>query len=135
MATNILFNIDRYLEFFLYFLNIFLCYFYTVKTFEFIFVFQDSTFEYTETWGEQLTGVSTPLVFILDLKKSVFNKPSITPLTLPENMAFGQPSWSPDGSGIIGVSWLNLPKRLGLIYCPNRQGYIFHASLDGKFSE
>ncbi|XP_065572268.1 acylamino-acid-releasing enzyme-like isoform X1 [Artemia franciscana] len=95
----------------------------------------DSTFEYTETWGEQLTGVSTPLVFILDLKKSVFNKPSITPLTLPENMSFGQPSWSPDGSGIIGVSWLNLPKRLGLIYCPNRQGYIFHASLDGKFTK
>ena len=48
-----------------------------------------------EDWGELNTGKKTPTIYVLD-----FVKGQVSAVTgLPEDSSFGQPVWTPEGSG------------------------------------
>lgn len=85
---------------------------------------------FRQDWGEQLVGKHEPVVVVCDTEsETVF-----VPVGIPAHLSPGQVTWTPDGKGIVGVAWENEPRRLGLIYCTNRQSYIFHLTADGVFS-
>lgn len=85
---------------------------------------------YRPDWGEQLVGKHQPVVSVCDIKTD-----GIRILDgIPSHFSPGQVVWTPDGEGVIGVVWKNEPRRLGLIYCTNRDSYIFHLTMDGVFS-
>lgn len=88
-------------------------------------------YTYRAEWGELLVGKHQSAVVICDLKTELLTKIE----TIPPSYSPGQVIWTPDGSGIVGVAWKNEPRRLGLVYCTNRESVIFHLSLDkGDFS-
>ncbi|KDR18399.1 acylamino-acid-releasing enzyme-like isoform X2 [Zootermopsis nevadensis] len=85
---------------------------------------------FRQDWGEQLVGKHEPVVVVCDTEsETVF-----VPVGIPAHLSPGQVTWTPDGKGIVGVAWENEPRRLGLIYCTNRQSYIFHLTADGVFN-
>jgi hypothetical protein len=55
---------------------------------------------------------------------------------LPQECSLGQPSWAPDGSGLLFVGWAHDPanfkgagKKLGVVYCFNRPCGIYYLPL------
>lgn len=88
-------------------------------------------YTYRDEWGETLVGKHQPVVVVCDL-----NSELLTVLdAIPSEYSPGQVIWTPDGKGIVGVGWKNEPRRLGLVYCTNRESVIFHLSLEnGEFS-
>lgn len=46
--------------------------------------------------------------------------------SLPPDLSLGQPTWTPDGSGLVVVGWQqynpgqHYAKKLGIVYCYNR---------------
>ena len=89
--------------------------------------------EYTfrAEWGELLVGKHQPVVMVCDLKTELLTQLE----AIPSSYSPAQVIWTPDGNGIVGVAWKNEPRRLGLVYCTNRESVIFHLSLhDNQFS-
>lgn len=79
-----------------------------------------------------MVGKHQSTVVICDLKTGLLSCLE----SIPSSYSPGQVVWTPDGSGIVGVAFKNEPRRLGLVYCTNRESVIFHLSLDkGEFSE
>lgn len=77
-------------------------------------------------WGERLVGKHRPVVVVLDTEAD-----TITPLTsVPDDLSPGQPQWTPNGEGIVGVAWRHEPRYLGLISCTNRDSWIFYIKND-----
>mgnify|MGYP007016989380 FL=1 len=54
---------------------------------------------------------------------------------IPSHYSPAQVLWSKDGNDIYGVVFENEPRRLGLIYCTNRESYIFCLDSKGEFSK
>lgn len=74
-------------------------------------------------------GKHRPVVVILDTEAD-----TITPLSgIADDLSPGQPQWTPDGEGIVGVAWIHEPRYLGLISCTNRESWIFHLK-NGEYS-
>ncbi|XP_066583990.1 acylamino-acid-releasing enzyme-like [Prorops nasuta] len=85
---------------------------------------------YKPEWGEQLVGKSHPVVAVLDTET---DKISVIP-GIPDDLSPGQVVWAKDESEIIGVAWKHEPRHLGLVFCTNRDSWIF-ALRDGKFNK
>ncbi|XP_038211938.1 acylamino-acid-releasing enzyme-like isoform X2 [Zerene cesonia] len=85
---------------------------------------------YKPDWGEQLVGKKQSVIVKCDLDNE-----AITILQgVPEDLCPGQVRFAPDGKGIVGVAWkTDDPRRLGLIYCTNRESQIFWLSFDGLY--
>lgn len=90
---------------------------------------QGEEYVFREEWGEQLVGKHQPVVAVYDIQEEKI----VILEGIPDNLSPGQAVWAPDG-GIVGVAWENDPRRLGLMFCTNRQSYIFHLLPDGNFS-
>ncbi|CAB3371146.1 Hypothetical predicted protein [Cloeon dipterum] len=85
---------------------------------------------YRPDWGEQKVGVHQPVVVVCEVHSEA------TPYVLegiPEGLSPGQLCWREDGSSLFGVAWKSEPRRLGLVYCTNRAGFIFELGLDGTY--
>ena len=54
---------------------------------------------------------------------------------LAEGLCPGQVVWTPDSKGLIGMALVSPPFRLGLIYCRNRNSFLFHMDLQGNYSK
>ncbi|XP_034230379.1 acylamino-acid-releasing enzyme-like isoform X2 [Thrips palmi] len=88
-------------------------------------------YTYRAEWGELLVGKHQSVVVICDLKTGLLTRLD----KIPSSYSPAQVLWTPDGNGIVGVAFKNEPRRLGLVYCTNRESIIFHLSLDkGEFS-
>ncbi|KAK7862069.1 hypothetical protein R5R35_011489 [Gryllus longicercus] len=85
---------------------------------------------FRQDWGEQLLGKCESVIGICNLKTDII---SILD-GIPENFVPGQVIWTPDGNGVVGVVWNVVPRKLGLIFCTNRESYIFHLTVNGDFS-
>ncbi|KAK9512175.1 hypothetical protein O3M35_000652 [Rhynocoris fuscipes] len=86
-------------------------------------------YNYLEDWGETLVGKSQPVVAVCDIECEIVEV--ITdgiPLNseFGKGWSFGQAVWAPDGASVVCVAWNEKPRRLGLVYCTNRQSYIVH---------
>ncbi|XP_046959619.1 acylamino-acid-releasing enzyme-like [Vanessa cardui] len=87
---------------------------------------------YREDWGEQLMGKHQTVVVVFRVADETF---SILE-NIPDNLCPGQVRFTPDGDALVGVAWdISGVRRLGLIYCTNRPGYIFLYTLTGKLKK
>ena len=87
-------------------------------------------YDFVENWGEQMVESSSPHVYILDRAKEEVKELA----GLPEEYCFGQPLLA-DSNSVVCIGVLCEPWRLGLRFCYNRTGYIFHVAMDGSFCE
>ncbi|XP_059481713.1 acylamino-acid-releasing enzyme-like isoform X2 [Neocloeon triangulifer] len=85
---------------------------------------------YRPDWGEQMVGRHQPVVVVCDVSSDA--NPKVL-AGVPEGLSPGQLCWRLDGKSIFGVAWKSEPRRLGLIYCTNRAGFIFELGLDGSY--
>ncbi|XP_071446546.1 acylamino-acid-releasing enzyme-like [Hetaerina americana] len=103
-------------------------------------------YDFVEDWGEQLTGKSQPVIVVYDIETEA---PVTWEEGLPEGYSPAQVTWVPnqmaqrglasgdmdideDYRGAVGVAWKSEPRRLGLVFCTNREGIIFHANPSGQ---
>jgi len=84
-------------------------------------------FLFREDWGEQNTRKSTPSLFIFDLLTKTITEVG----NLPENMSCGQPQWIDNNSALAFVGAPTEKRRLGVIYCDNRESSIYRINVDG----
>lgn len=84
-------------------------------------------YELIEDWGEQLVGKASPVWCVCDLGTNL-----VSAAGLPHDVSVGQVVWAPDG-GIVGLGRTTTPRKLGLIYCSNRDSFVFHLSPDSAF--
>ncbi|KAK0171369.1 hypothetical protein PV328_009110 [Microctonus aethiopoides] len=93
-------------------------------------IIKGNEYIYKPDWGEQLVGKQHPVVVVLDTISNL-----ISVLTqVPDNLSLGQVIWAPNDNAIIGVAWIHEPRHLGLMFCTNRQSWIFQHK-DGKFEK
>ncbi|XP_049824230.1 acylamino-acid-releasing enzyme-like isoform X2 [Aethina tumida] len=86
---------------------------------------------FTEDWGEQLVGKKKSILAQYDIENDKVEILS----GIPDDKCIAQPKYSPDGSHIIGVSYSIEPRRLGLIYCSNRDSTLFTLDFEGNYVE
>lgn len=84
---------------------------------------------FREDWGEQLLGKSESVFVEVNVETELFTVLEDVPI----NLCPGQGQWAPD-DGVVGVAWDTSPRRLGLVFCSNRVGFIFHLSSQGQFT-
>ncbi|UJR08393.1 hypothetical protein I4U23_012664 [Adineta vaga] len=76
---------------------------------------------YRENWGEQMEIFETSIVCLLDIStkqvKIIENQ--------PEDLYFGQCTWTTNSDELILVAFRLKPYRLGLIFCENRPTALF----------
>ena len=82
-----------------------------------------------EEWGETLVGKSSPVLVVCHISKQELSVVSSIP-----DLSLGQGVWAPDGS-IVCVGWKTNPRRLGKVYCTNRQSYLLHITPDDEASK
>ncbi|KAI4460704.1 serine peptidase s9 family member [Holotrichia oblita] len=76
---------------------------------------------YREDWGELFVNKIQSVIVQYDL-----NKDEVEILSgIPENVFPAKPSYSPDGTYIIGIAYKTHPRKLGLFYSSNRPSTIF----------
>ncbi|XP_072932261.1 acylamino-acid-releasing enzyme-like [Epargyreus clarus] len=86
---------------------------------------------YRQDWGEQLVGRYLSVIVVFRLQNE-----SLTVLQgLPDHWCPGQVRFTPKGDGVVGIALETEPRRLGLIFCTNRPGYIFQLTLDGVLTK
>ncbi|XP_057327094.1 acylamino-acid-releasing enzyme-like isoform X1 [Microplitis mediator] len=85
---------------------------------------------YKGDWGEQLVGKHIPAICMLDTNlNTIVNLPGI-----PDDLSPGQIIWTPANDAIVGVALKHEPRRLGLVFCTNRESWIFLLK-DGKMEK
>ncbi|XP_074102396.1 acylamino-acid-releasing enzyme isoform X1 [Cotesia typhae] len=85
---------------------------------------------YKGDWGEQLVGKHIPTICMLDTNLNIIvNLPGI-----PDDLSPGQIIWTPANDAIVGITLKHEPRRLGLIFCTNRESWIFLLK-DGKMEK
>lgn len=52
---------------------------------------------------------------------------------IPDDICVAQPKYSPDGKYVIGVAYNTEYRKLGLIYCANRDSTVFKLDFEGNF--
>jgi len=89
-------------------------------------------YDYREDWGEQLVGKVNPVVALMDLT-------SVQPATVqvfdqvPSNLSPGKVKfWQ---NGIVGIAYKNQPRKLGKVYCSNRDTVLFYLDFEGNYRE
>lgn len=88
-------------------------------------------YEYQEDWGEQLVGKKFSTIALYDIETDSVNILE----GIPEGVCPGKVIWSPDGLYVVGIALKTTPRKLGLIYCSNRESTIFRLDLHGNYSE
>jgi len=88
-------------------------------------------FVFEQDWGEQLVGKKKSILAQYDIDGDTVKILEGT----PENVCLAQPKYSPDGSYIVGVAYYVEPRKLGLLFCPNRPSSIFQLDFEGNYSE
>lgn len=86
---------------------------------------------YDDNWGEQMSPKSQSVIVVCD----IVDKTIRILEGLPEDVCPGHVVWDPSGNGVVGIAVRHKPRRLGIVFCTNREISIFHLSLDGKYSE
>nr|QKY15027.1 acylamino-acid-releasing enzyme (AARE) [Polytomella parva] len=101
-----------------------------------------------EDWGELNSGKRDPSVFLLDLStrniSSLASSQSRNALSvLPANATYGLPAFCPVTQGLLVVGWphttndssLSRGKKLGAIYCYNRETRLYYIPIgvDGLY--
>lgn len=94
-------------------------------------MFQGEEYIFVQDWGEQLVGkrISTLVEYDIENDSVEIVK------GIPDNVCVAQPKYSPDGSYIIGVTYKVEPRKLGLIYCSNRESTLFKLDFDGNYGK
>jgi len=89
-------------------------------------------YDYRQDWGEQLVDKVNPVIAVLDLNTvqpatvKVFDQ---VPADLcPGKLKFWQ-------TGIVGLAYRNQPRKLGKVYCSNRDTVLFYIDIDGNYRE
>lgn len=92
-------------------------------------------FHWREDWGEQLIGISSPSIYILDISAR-----KVTPFAVTfdpedksgkelnsekEGASIGHVSWVLNGTHLVFTAWNNGPRRLGIIACTNRRSSVW----------
>ncbi|KAI4460694.1 serine peptidase s9 family member [Holotrichia oblita] len=86
---------------------------------------------YREDWGELFVNKIQSVIVQYDL-----NKDEVEILSgIPENVFPAKPSYSPDGTHIIGIAYKTHPRKLGLFYSSNRPSTIFKLDFEGNYTE
>ncbi|KAI4460707.1 serine peptidase s9 family member [Holotrichia oblita] len=86
---------------------------------------------YREDWGDQFVNKVQSVIVQYDL-----NKDEVEILSgIPENVFPAKPSYSPDGTHIIGIAYKTHPRKFGLIYCTNRLSTVFKLDFEGNYSK
>lgn len=79
---------------------------------------------YKEDWGEALQGIRSPVVCALDLQNE-----QVAVIQVPD-MSLASPFWIANSNDKVGFIGFNeQPRRLGLIYCTNRESSLFEYNL------
>ncbi|EEB10045.1 acylamino-acid-releasing enzyme, putative [Pediculus humanus corporis] len=84
---------------------------------------------YKPDWGEQLIEKHQSIIGMCDIASETLEVVD----GIPSHYSPAQVLWSKDGNDIYGVVFENEPRRLGLIYCTNRESYIFCLDSKGEF--
>ncbi|VDD81983.1 unnamed protein product [Mesocestoides corti] len=90
---------------------------------------EKSPFVLKESWGEGLSGITRPVICLLDVEtEEVVCVQSKLEKLAPESIhwSFDEPHYTPDGNGIIFVAYDNNPYPLGLIYCHQRASKLLY---------
>lgn len=91
--------------------------------------------EFVQDWGEQLVGKKKSVLVQYNIEKDEVDLVKISDNEIITNTCMAQPTWSPDGSYIIGLAYKTEPRKLGLIYCSSRENILFKLDQDGTFTE
>ena len=89
---------------------------------------QGNEYLYKPHWGEQLVNKHRPVVVVLD---TIADTISVLE-GIADDLSPGQVLWTPEGDAVVGVAWKHEPRYLGLIFCTNRESWIFHLK-NGEF--
>lgn len=82
-----------------------------------------------QDWGEQLVGKKKSVLVEYDVEND-----SVEILKgIPDDVCVAQPKYSPDGKYIVGVAYNTEYRKLGLIYCANRDSTVFKLDYEGNF--
>ncbi|KAL0489612.1 acylamino-acid-releasing enzyme [Acrasis kona] len=83
-----------------------------------------------EDWGEGLVGQKKPRAFLCRFHPSDDSYEIKTEQVngVPDNVALSSPVFTPDGDGIVFVGYDVSQRRLGLMYCVQRQSTLYHVS-------
>ena len=87
--------------------------------------------EYREDWGEQLVGKVSPVVVVLGLGSQQPVDCRVV-AGVPTEYCPGLVRWWQ--GGLVGVAYKATPRKLGKIYCSNREAVVFTLSLDGEWT-
>lgn len=83
-----------------------------------------------EDWGEKLTGVALPRIFVCDLDRSRITEVPVGDV----HLAVGQPAFAPRASPdeplqLVFCGYPTAPRRLGLLFCANRPSALYAVDL------
>jgi len=95
-------------------------------------IFGKYNFESQEEWGEQLVGAKKSRIYKCSWKLD--DRSKRTPVLIKgvdHDIAVSSPQLTPDEKGIIFVGYNVLKRRLGIVYCTQRQNDLYHL----KFSD
>lgn len=85
-----------------------------------------SKFLWDESWGEQHSEVIAPQLFTIDLSvETPTPVPAIQATEFLVDRTIGQPVWTPGGESFIFTSWPHNDRKLGIVYCTNRQSELY----------
>lgn len=96
---------------------------------------RESAEEFIQDWGEQLVGKKKSVLVQYNIDKDEVELVKLTDDEITNRQCMAQPTWSPDGSYIVGLAYKTEPRKLGLIYCSNRENILFKLEHDGTFTE
>lgn len=84
---------------------------------------------FVQDWGEQLVGKKRSVLVEYDIE----NDSVVILKGIPNDICVAQPKYSPDGKYVIGVAYNTEYRKLGLIYCANRDSTVFKLDFEGNF--
>jgi len=81
-----------------------------------------------EDWGEGLVGQKKPRAFLCKFHPldEQFETKVEQVNGVPDNVALSSPVFTPEGDGIVFVGYNVSERRLGLMYCVQRQSTLYH---------
>lgn len=93
------------------------------------FILKGEEYLFKQDWGEQLVGKKQSVIVQYDVQNDMVDILE----GVPEDRFPAQPVYAPDGSYIVGVSYKNDPRKLGLMFCTNRVNALFKLDFQGNY--